>query len=186
MLKRVFFFFCYYCAIANAEPLPEVTEAPTQIVVPVKHDALKLENLPDHLDLYSSIDAMVQNKDGNIGKQVILDLYDCQTLNLDDLPWVQKTMIEAANKAQGHVVESSFHKFLPWGISGVVVIEESHIAIHIWPEYKYAAVDIFTCSDALGVKEAANFLIESFQSKKPIELVFTRGKGVANCLSSKP
>lgn len=155
MLKRVFFLLCCY-AIVHADPIP------------------------DHLDVYASINDMVENKDGNVGKQVILDLYECQSPNLDDLEWVQSHMIEAAHRAQGHVVESSFHKFLPWGISGVVVIEESHIAVHIWPEYHYAAIDIFTCSDALGVKEAAEFLIDSFQSQKPIELVFTRGKGMTN------
>lgn len=142
--------------------------------------ALSAQPIPDQIAVYNSIDAMVDAKDGNVGKQVILDLYDCQSAHLDDLDWVTNKMIEAAQRAQGHVVECSFHKFLPWGISGVVVIEESHIAIHIWPEYHYAAVDIFTCSDALGVKEAADFLTQSFECKNPNTLVFTRGKGMTN------
>ena len=156
MLERALTLFCFCCGILTAEPLPE------------------------HLDVYDSIDAMVSQKDGNLGKQVILDLYDCQSPYLDDVEWVEKKMVEAALQAKGHVVESSFHKFQPYGISGVVVIEESHIAIHIWPQHRYAAVDIFTCCDALGVKDAANFLISAFQSEKPIELVFTRGKGISN------
>ncbi len=156
MLERAFTLFCFVCGILTAEPLPE------------------------HLVVYESIDAMIQQKDSNLGKQVILDLYNCKSPYLDDLEWVEKKMVEAAVRAKGHVVESSFHKFLPYGISGVVVIEESHIAIHIWPQHHYAAVDIFTCCDALGVKEAAEFLISEFQSEKPIELVFTRGKGINN------
>lgn len=142
--------------------------------------------IPDQLTLYNSIDAMVHGKDGNVGKQVILDLYECESEHLDDLEWVRDTMVKAAICAQGHVVESSFHKFKPFGISGVVVIEESHIAIHIWPEFKFAAVDIFTCSDALGVQEAAKFLTASFKSKKPVELVFTRGKGMSNTIEPTP
>ena len=110
-----------------------------------------------------------------LGRQVVLDLYDCQTTHLDDLAWVEATMQEAARRAKGTIVKSVFHKFSPWGISGVVVISESHLAIHIWPEYRYAAIDIFTCSEDLALKAAADYLIEQFQSKKPIYGGLIRG-----------
>lgn len=142
--------------------------------------SLKAEAFSEHLDVYTSIAAMIEARDGNVGKQLILDLYECSTTQLDDIDWVEHVMVEAAKRAQGHVVESSFHKFEPYGISGVVIIEESHIAIHIWPQYHYAAVDIFTCSDALGIKEASDYLISAFGAKKPIDLAFTRGKGITN------
>ena len=79
-----------------------------------------------------------------VGSQVLLDLYDCEVDTLDDIEWVKKTLVDAARAAGATIVETVFHKFAPWGISGVVVIAESHLAIHIWPESRYAAVDVFT------------------------------------------
>ncbi|HXC62081.1 MAG TPA: adenosylmethionine decarboxylase, partial [Nitrospiria bacterium] len=72
-------------------------------------------------------------------------------------------------------IETSFHRFSPFGISGVVVIAESHLTIHTWPEYGYAAVDIFTCGDLLQPNIAAAYLIEKFQSKNPSIFEMKRG-----------
>jgi len=67
------------------------------------------------------------------GAQVALDLYECETHHLDDLEWVTRTLMNAARAAGATIVETVFHKFAPCGISGVVVIAESHLAIHVWP-----------------------------------------------------
>ena len=56
-----------------------------------------------------------------VGSQVVLDLYECAAAQLDDLEWVRETMVEAARRAKATIVETCFHKFSPWGISGVVV-----------------------------------------------------------------
>jgi S-adenosylmethionine decarboxylase proenzyme len=69
-----------------------------------------------------------------VGSQVVLDLYECETSHLDDLAWVKATLVNAAQVAGATIVETVFHKFAPWGISGVVVIADSHLAIHIWPD----------------------------------------------------
>ncbi len=58
-------------------------------------------------------------------------------------------MTAAAEAAEATVVGTVFHPFSPQGISGVVVIEESHLSIHTWPEHGYAAVDFFTCGECL-------------------------------------
>ena len=84
-------------------------------------------------------------------------------------------MVSAAKEAKATIVEISFHKFSPFGISGVVVIAESHLSIHTWPEYAYAAVDIFTCGDALKPEIAARHLIQRFQSKDPSIIEMKRG-----------
>ena len=84
-------------------------------------------------------------------------------------------MVSAAKEAKATIVETSFHKFSPFGISGVVVIAESHITIHTWPEYAYAAIDIFTCGDALKPEVAARYLIQRFQSKDPSIVKMKRG-----------
>jgi S-adenosylmethionine decarboxylase len=87
----------------------------------------------------------IEKRHAMFGSQVVLDLYDCETTHLDDLEWVKATLVNAALAAGATIVDTVFHKFAPWGISGVVVIAESHLAIHIWPENRYAAVDVFTC-----------------------------------------
>jgi len=110
-----------------------------------------------------------------LGSQVVLDLYECQTPHLDDLEWVKTTLVDAARAAGATIVQTVFHKFAPWGISGVVVISESHLAIHIWPEKRYAAIDIFTCGDKVRMDVASENLKQAFQSGRSVEKAFSRG-----------
>jgi S-adenosylmethionine decarboxylase proenzyme len=109
------------------------------------------------------------------GWQCVLDLYDCSTDHIDDVGWIERTLIAAANVACATVVTHNFHRFEPHGISGVVVIAESHIAIHTWPERRYAAVDVFTCNSSLHVRAAMAFLTEQFQARDVRCAFFTRG-----------
>ena len=110
-----------------------------------------------------------------LGSQVVLDLYECETRHLDDIEWVEKTLVNAARVAGATIVETVFHKFAPWGISGVVVIAESHLAIHIWPENRYAAIDLFTCGENVQIDAACAFLTRAFRSRRPVRRRFTRG-----------
>ena len=84
-------------------------------------------------------------------------------------------MVLAAKEAKATIVDTSFHKFSPFGISGVVVIAESHLSIHTWPEYAFAAIDIFTCGDVLKPDVAATLLIQKFQCKDPSLVEIKRG-----------
>ena len=113
-----------------------------------------------------------------LGTQVVLDLYECETVHLDDIAWVKKTLVAAARAAGATVVETVFHKFAPCGISGVVVIAESHLAIHIWPEHRYAAIDVFTCGDNVQMDVATALLSREFRSQRPVQRRFTRGDDV--------
>jgi S-adenosylmethionine decarboxylase proenzyme len=113
------------------------------------------------------------------GSQVVLDLYECETDCLDDLDWVKTTLVNAARAAGATIVQTVFHKFAPWGISGVVVIAESHLAIHIWPEHRYAAVDVFTCGSNVRMDVASAFLTREFRSRRAVERHFMRGDQVA-------
>jgi S-adenosylmethionine decarboxylase len=96
-----------------------------------------------------------------------LELKECNSKVLNDVKKVQEILVSAAKEAKATIIETAFHKFSPFGISGVVVIAESHLTIHTWPEYGYAAVDIFTCGEVLQPVIAANYLIERFQSRQP-------------------
>jgi S-adenosylmethionine decarboxylase len=90
-----------------------------------------------------------------LGKHLLLELKDCNPKTLTNLEFVQETLKNAALEAKATIVEVAFHEFSPFGISGMVVIAESHLAIHTWPEYGYAAVDVFTCGDLIDPRVAA-------------------------------
>jgi S-adenosylmethionine decarboxylase proenzyme len=111
------------------------------------------------------------------GWQCVLDLHGCTAPEMDSVEWVREQMLEAARVAQATIVTDSFHRFEPHGISGVVVISESHIAIHTWPERRYAAIDVFTCNSRLHVDRAAEFLARVFQARDAQVSNFTRGDG---------
>jgi S-adenosylmethionine decarboxylase proenzyme len=98
-----------------------------------------------------------------IGWQGILDLHGCQAAGFDDLSWVRETMLDAARRAHATIIADRFHRFTPQGISGVVVIGESHLAIHTWPERKFVAIDVFTCSTSTNVHSAIDHLVWAFK-----------------------
>ena len=65
------------------------------------------------------------------------------------------------------VIGHSFHNFKPWGVSGTVTIAESHLAIHTWPEYDFAAITFETCGPFIGHRKAYKYLIQFFGAKRP-------------------
>ncbi|MEM2125596.1 MAG: adenosylmethionine decarboxylase [Candidatus Methanomethyliaceae archaeon] len=81
-----------------------------------------------------------------LGRHFVFELFGCDPQGLDDLKGIQDAMERGAEDAGMRVLGRVFHKFSPQGVTGVVIIAESHIAIHTWPELGYAAVDVFTCS----------------------------------------
>ncbi|HBR22918.1 MAG TPA: adenosylmethionine decarboxylase [Nitrospiraceae bacterium] len=110
-----------------------------------------------------------------LGKHLLVELKDCNPEILKSLDKVRNAMVSAAKKAKATIIDVSFHEFSPFGISGMVVIAESHLSIHTWPEYGYAAVDIFTCGDIIKPEVAAQFLIEKFGCKNPSVVEMKRG-----------
>ncbi len=110
-----------------------------------------------------------------LGRHILLELEECHFKILNDLKKVEAVLLEAARLANATIIESRFHYFSPLGISGVVVIAESHFTIHTWPEFDYAAVDIFTCGKRLEPKLATEYMIRTFGSKKPAVVAIERG-----------
>ncbi|MCE5195138.1 MAG: adenosylmethionine decarboxylase [Nitrospiraceae bacterium] len=110
-----------------------------------------------------------------LGKHLLVELKDCDPEIIKSLEKVKNAMVSAAKKARATIIDVSFHEFSPFGISGMVIIAESHLSIHTWPEYGYAAVDIFTCGDIIKPEAAANFLIEKFKCKNPSVVEMKRG-----------
>ena len=99
-----------------------------------------------------------------LGRQVLVEFYDCDPALLNDPGFVESSMKDAAVAAGSTIVDTVFRVFEPHGVSGVVVIAESHLAIHTWPEYGYAAVDLFTCGDKVDPWAAHDHLREAFRA----------------------
>ena len=110
-----------------------------------------------------------------LGTHLLAELRDCNPEILKDLGKVRDALVSAAHEAKATVVEVAFHEFNPFGISGMVIIAESHLSIHTWPEYGYAAVDIFTCGDLIKPDVAAAYLVEQFECKNPSLFEMKRG-----------
>lgn len=94
----------------------------------------------------------------NLGRHVLAEFYNCDENILNDHKLIENYMVQAAKEANATIVTSNFHMFNPWGVSGVVVIQESHLTIHTWPEYGYAAIDLFTCGDEVNPWLAFDYL----------------------------
>lgn len=93
-----------------------------------------------------------------LGKHLLVEFTDCDRKKLNDLKQMEAILIESARKAGATIVDSVFHLYNPHGVSGVVVIAESHMSIHTWPEYGYAAVDFFTCGERVDPWLACRYM----------------------------
>jgi len=101
----------------------------------------------------------------NLGRHILAEVYDCDPNILNDRELIEEILVKAALEAGAEVREVAFHKFSPQGVSGVVVISESHLAIHTWPELGYAAVDVFTCGNRVNPWDACNYISDGLRSK---------------------
>ena len=110
-----------------------------------------------------------------LGRHLLVELHDCDKEALNDLGLIRDVMVKAAIDCGAVVLGESFHRFSPQGVSGVVIIAESHLSIHTWPEYGYAAVDIFTCGTFVNPEKAAEVLIEKLGSKNHSVMEIPRG-----------
>jgi S-adenosylmethionine decarboxylase proenzyme len=88
-------------------------------------------------------------------------------------------MMMAAIDCGATIMGESFHRFEPQGVSGVVVIAESHLSVHTWPEYGYAAIDVFTCGTTVEPEKAAEVLIDKLRAKSHSLMEIQRGLLVA-------
>lgn len=111
----------------------------------------------------------------SLGKHLIVELYDCDRVRINDVAQVERIMVEAVKLSKATIIQPVFHQFSPHGVSGVVVIAESHFTIHTWPEYGYCAVDIFTCGDLIDADLALHFLKEQFEAKNLSVVDIKRG-----------
>ena len=111
---------------------------------------------------------------GTSGRHLVVDYWGCEAAVLADLAGIEATMRAAADAAGAHVVGSVFHRFSPTGVSGVLVIAESHLSIHTWPDEGYAACDFYTCGDCRPMR-AHEVLVAALGSTRSEVVQMERG-----------
>ena len=110
-----------------------------------------------------------------LSHHTLLEFYGCDATRLEHSREVKKLLCDSVRLGGGTIVKALFHNFSPYGVSGVVVITESHVTIHTWPEHAYAAVDIFSCSQKLDHKAIRTRLKAALDSRRVTGRTFRRG-----------
>jgi S-adenosylmethionine decarboxylase proenzyme len=126
-------------------------------------------------------------KPKTLGRHLLVEFYNCSAEFLNDVWGIETAMNQAARACKATIVQSCFHRFMPHGVSGVVVIAESHLAIHTWPEYRYASVDLFTCGDEVDPMIAYEVLKEKLGASTAEIQTLNRGnmRVIENRLSAE-
>ena len=106
---------------------------------------------------------------------ILAEFRGCEIAALNDLDYIEAAMRSAAEAAGATVVNSSFHQFGPQGVSGVLVLAESHISVHTWPEHAYAATDIYVCGDNCFPQLAQDLLASSLGAADSEMMTIERG-----------
>ncbi len=104
-------------------------------------------------------------KRADFGKHYLIDLRDCDPEIIKSVDPTREIVLRAAKECGATILDDHFHQFHPIGVSGVVLIAESHISVHTWPESGFAAVDIFTCGE-MKPQVAIDIMREGFRAKE--------------------
>lgn len=99
-----------------------------------------------------------------LGLHILMEFHKCSSDILNNLNILEIAMNDAANVSGSTIIKSVFHQFAPQGVTGVVIIAESHLAIHTWPEHNYAAIDFFTCNTNMDYLKAYQLLAKELKS----------------------
>lgn len=111
----------------------------------------------------------------SLGYQLTIDFYDCNSTIIDNVDKIKSILETGAKMMNLSIVKTVIHEFSPIGISGVVVIKESHIAIHTWPEHNYVALDFFTCNKSYPLNEGIQWIQKEFEANKIEKTTIQRG-----------
>jgi len=112
-------------------------------------------------------------KQNSLGIHVIADFWFGK--KIEDPKELEKILVKVAKKSGNIPLKFSYHKFKPQGLTGVLLLAESHISFHSWPEYEYLAIDIFSCGEKGSPKKALDYLKEILKPKKLKVSILERG-----------
>ena len=104
----------------------------------------------------------------SFGRHYIVDLIGCEEETLRLVGPTRQIFLRAAKDCGATIVDDLFHQYQPFGVSGVVLIAESHLSIHTWPEHRFAGVDIFTCGEEMDADVAIEIMKNEFCSQKVV------------------
>jgi S-adenosylmethionine decarboxylase proenzyme len=107
-----------------------------------------------------------------LGRQILCDMWGCE--GLEDADLAESALQEATRAGKATLIRSFVHRFSPHGVTALALIAESHVALHTWPEYGYASVDIFTCGEA-DPEAVLEYLIETYRPRQVQRLTLERG-----------
>ncbi|MBV8489904.1 MAG: adenosylmethionine decarboxylase [Candidatus Eremiobacteraeota bacterium] len=110
-----------------------------------------------------------------LGRHIVCEFSGCDPALLSDVDGIHAMMIAAAKAARATIMESAFHRFEPQGVSGTVILAESHLSIHTWPEKGYAAMDFYTCGDHTDPWLACELATTALDAKSVLSSEFKRG-----------
>jgi S-adenosylmethionine decarboxylase len=110
-----------------------------------------------------------------VGHHYIAEGSGCDPEIIGTVEKVEQILVRAAEVAGVTVWSISFHRFSPNGVSGVVVISESHLSVHTWPEYGYVALDIFTCGNTAKPEAAVQYALKELGASSMHITEVTRG-----------
>jgi S-adenosylmethionine decarboxylase len=111
-----------------------------------------------------------------LGRHTLIELHGCNAVALSDAASLRALMLAAVEKAGGTYVTDVFHHFSPHGVSGVIVIAESHVTIHTWPEHGYAAADVFTCGSSFTHSAFSSMMREGLKAVRVEARTIERGR----------
>ncbi|MEX0848745.1 MAG: adenosylmethionine decarboxylase [Candidatus Dependentiae bacterium] len=111
----------------------------------------------------------------HLGTHIIAEFMGCSFDTLDNHDVLADLLRNAAQNARATVLNVSTHKFEPYGMSGLVLLQESHISIHTWPEFGYAAIDIYTCGEHVSSQAAIDTLAAFFKPEHVRQIEIKRG-----------
>jgi S-adenosylmethionine decarboxylase len=110
-----------------------------------------------------------------LGYHILLEFHGCPSHIIKDSSLVESILLKAAQVSGVHIVKSFFHRFNPHGLSGVIVISESHFTIHTWPEYSYVAIDFFSCTKDVNLERGIEYLKKKLNPKSVSRIELKRG-----------
>lgn len=116
---------------------------------------------------------------GGLGVQVAADLYGCDAAVINDIPALERLLHAAADASNATVVDALTHAFTPVGVTIALVLAESHLVLHTWPEHAFVALDAFTCSDAMKPEAAVEVLRAGLRAACVESSVVPRGAAFA-------
>ncbi len=110
-----------------------------------------------------------------LARHLLAEYYGCDPGLLDSVSRLKETIEAAARAAKTTIINTHLHKFAPQGVSGVVILAESHLAVHTWPEFGFTSVEIFVCGEEADPEAGHAFLLDVLKPKHTVVRTVIRG-----------